>query len=85
MGQDRVHGEAAFMAARCCFWVGRKQFFFEKKNQKTFIPFGNGPIDPVWCASGAKVFWCFFSKKNCFLAFFRGGAACAAIVTRVRL
>jgi two-component system cell cycle sensor histidine kinase/response regulator CckA len=35
---------------------GRKQFFFEKKNQKTFI-------------SRAKVFCFFFSKKNHFLPF----------------
>jgi hypothetical protein len=41
-------------------------FFFEKKNQKTFV---------LWmtpgetCApDGAKVFWFFFSKKNDFLA-----------------
>jgi len=40
-----------------------KQFFFEKKNQKTFIRFGlglSGEAQPRL----AKVFWFFFSKKN---------------------
>ncbi len=45
---------------------GSKRFFFEKKNQKTFIRLA-GPAavsrDP-WI----KVFWFFFSKKNCLLA-----------------
>jgi hypothetical protein len=53
--------------ALCRDLGGRKQFFFEKKNQKTFSRFG------ARCRSGrvnqrAKVFWFFFSKKNCFLA-----------------
>jgi hypothetical protein len=45
---------------------GRKQFFFEKKNQKTF--------DCLVCTElqrslqVAKVFWFFFSKKNYFLS-----------------
>jgi hypothetical protein len=49
----------------------RKQFFFEKKNQKTLICFGRQlylPWSPVAAGNGAKVFWFFFSKKNCFLA-----------------
>jgi hypothetical protein len=43
----------------------RKSFFFEKKKQKTFDfsvrrPGQRGAQQP-------KVFWFFFSKKNCFL------------------
>jgi len=44
-----------------------KALFFEKKKQKTFDYFGvglsreNGP-------QFVKVFWFFFSKKNCFLS-----------------
>ena len=29
---------------------GRKRFFFEKKKQKTFYPFGITGHWPVWCA-----------------------------------
>jgi len=44
---------------------GRKQFFFEKKNQKTFIHLGGWS---VWRArKGSKVFCFFFSKKKFFL------------------
>jgi hypothetical protein len=42
---------------------GRKHFFFEKKQQKTFIHFGfgfSGEAQPKL----VKVFWFFFSKKN---------------------
>jgi hypothetical protein len=46
-------------------------FFFEKKNQKTFIPHGRIPRrGPGHRATGVrqtgkqKVFWFFFSKKN---------------------
>jgi hypothetical protein len=46
---------------------GRKDFFFEKKKQKTFGHWAE-PYD--WRArKHAKVFWFFFSKKNCFLPF----------------
>jgi hypothetical protein len=42
----------------------RKQFFFEKKNQKTFICFSISP----WPAGGApneqKFFVSFFQKRN---------------------
>jgi hypothetical protein len=45
--------------------MGRKQFFFEKKNQKTFALF-----EARRCYSRVsqreKVFWFFFSKKNTF-------------------
>jgi hypothetical protein len=41
----------------------RKQFFFEKKNQKTFTHGTHG--------QQTKVFWFFFSKKNCFLPSFQ--------------
>jgi Brp/Blh family beta-carotene 15,15'-monooxygenase len=45
--------------------TGSKQFFFEKKNQKTFTQLGarSRPAHALI----AKVFWFFFSKKNCFL------------------
>jgi len=42
---------------------GKKVFFFEKKKQKTFTP----SLWPQARAQQAKVFWFFFSKKNCFL------------------
>jgi hypothetical protein len=43
---------------------GRKQFFFEKKNQKTFAYWARacGPSE------GVKVFCFFFSKKKTFLS-----------------
>jgi len=44
-----------------------KAFFFEKKKQKTFDYFGfglSGERGPKF----VKVFWFFFSKKNCFLS-----------------
>ena len=44
---------------------GRKVFFFEKKKQKTFTIWGRacGSAEP----KRVKVFWFFFSKKNCLL------------------
>jgi hypothetical protein len=45
-----------------------KDFFFEKKKQKTFDYFGCGLSG--WAQPRlAKVFWFFFSKKNRFLTF----------------
>jgi peptide/nickel transport system permease protein len=46
----------------------RKQCFFEKNNQKTFIRWRgrtDGATSPARAAL-LKVFWFFFSKKNCF-------------------
>jgi len=40
-------------------------FFFEKKKQKTFIPW-LCRLSPA-PSEGIKVFWFFFSKKNYFL------------------
>jgi hypothetical protein len=62
------------------FWRGaarasgtaRKHFFFEKKKQRTFIRCSPLPVqqcDLEAARKQTKVFWCFFSKKNCFLAF----------------
>jgi hypothetical protein len=46
---------------------GRKQFFFEKKNQKTFTSLGSlYPERPK--PKGAKVFCFFFSKKKTLLS-----------------
>jgi len=42
---------------------GRKQFFFEKKNQKTFAYWAR----PCGQSEGVKVFCFFFSKKKTFL------------------
>jgi hypothetical protein len=42
----------------------RKDFFFEKKKQKTFA---NGPGLSGSVRQVTKVLWFFFSKKNCFL------------------
>jgi hypothetical protein len=47
-----------------CGMLDRKVFFSEEKKQKTFIfwyPY------PVQLRQQTKVFWFFFSKKNCFL------------------
>jgi hypothetical protein len=41
---------------------GSKQFFFEKKNQKTFDYLAR--VLPQHPLIIAKVFWFFFSKKN---------------------
>jgi hypothetical protein len=41
---------------------GRKQFFFEKKNQKTFAPLPS--LSGEAEAKHAKVFCFFFSKKK---------------------
>ena len=52
----------------------RKRFFFEKKNQKTFLSYAvetrTLPDAPSgrFNGQGTKVFWFFFSKKN-FLLF----------------
>jgi hypothetical protein len=64
----------------------RKSFFFEKKNQKTFpgaarrlfwaaslVPSAAGIRGYERAKHPGKVFWFFFSKKNCFLAFLKGG------------
>jgi hypothetical protein len=45
-----------------------KQFFFEKKNQKTFIHFERVPVVPAASTDRTKVFCFFFSKKKYFLA-----------------
>jgi len=42
---------------------GRKQFFFEKKNQKTFAYWAGA----CGQSEGVKVFCFFFSKKKTFL------------------
>jgi hypothetical protein len=51
----------------------RKYFFFEKKKQKTFtldaIPDASAMAPDLGAGEGVKVFWFFFSKKNCFLPF----------------
>jgi hypothetical protein len=49
---------------------GRKQFFFEKKNQKTFAPFGRSltaapPSDSA--PKEQKFFGSFFQKRTSFL------------------
>ncbi len=40
-------------------------FFSEEKKQKTFMLLSQ--ISPATYAKETKVFWFFFSKKNCFL------------------
>jgi hypothetical protein len=44
-------------------------FFFEKKNQKTFVCLGTtvSVVSGSGKGEGIKVFWFFFSKKNIFL------------------
>ncbi len=54
--------------------VGRKVFFFEKKKQKTFDHLGSAL--PQARPQVAKVFWFFFSKKNCLLLTVSGLAGC---------
>jgi hypothetical protein len=43
----------------------RKTFFSEEKKQKTFMSLSR--FYPATYAKDIKVFWFFFSKKNCFL------------------
>jgi hypothetical protein len=54
----------------------KKQFFFEKKNQKTFANWPRSPRLDLpsgpWCQL-AKVFWFFFSKKNTLPSFVTPG------------
>jgi hypothetical protein len=51
-----------------------KYFFFEKKKQKTFIQWLSERVDIISSAlfvastKRAKVFWSFFSKKDCLLS-----------------
>jgi hypothetical protein len=69
---DRAVMPAPSIIARLVTGMGiqkeaeRKQFFFEKKNQKTFACLTR------WVSSirfgKIKVFRCFFSKKHCFLS-----------------
>jgi hypothetical protein len=42
----------------------KKQFFFEKKNQKTFVLGAMGVVATTAHAPGAKFFCFFFSKKR---------------------
>jgi hypothetical protein len=63
--------QAALVAAVMeidCMPLGRtKQFFFEKKNQKTFVRLGGAyPAKPK--PKQTKVFCFFFSKKKTFLS-----------------
>jgi hypothetical protein len=44
-----------------------KVFFSEEKKQKTFRSLSR--FSPAAYAKETKVFWFFFSKKNCFLSF----------------
>jgi hypothetical protein len=45
---------------------GRKAFFFEKRSKKLcYLGVRQPGRTPEW----PKVFWFFFSKKNCFLSF----------------
>jgi hypothetical protein len=46
---------------------GRKQFFFEKKNQKTFVCYGQHPIGSLEASAGRneeKLFASFFQKRS---------------------
>jgi hypothetical protein len=51
------------------WWMGEgKDLFFEKKKQKTFAHLASVfPGESEFRI--VKVFWFFFSKKNCFLAY----------------
>ncbi len=56
--------------------VGRKDFFFEKKKQKTFVTWAGRSHDLALHV--AKVFWFFFLKKNALaFGFVTALAACA--------
>jgi hypothetical protein len=78
----RVTGALRSLSARGCFEARatytnppgdrhtgevRKYFFFEKKKQKTFAYLVNAAASSSVRAKRIKVFWFFFSKKNCFL------------------
>jgi hypothetical protein len=49
-----------------------KRFFFEKKNQKTFIRWSLAPRPVRLRTKWIKVFWFFFSKKNRFSCLYQG-------------
>jgi hypothetical protein len=59
----------------------RKQFFFEKKNQKTFVSFSTGRVAAVARTTRAEVFCFFFSKKKYFLSSY---PATSRVHTRLR-
>jgi len=44
--ETKFQGFGADLGSRSCLLKGRKQFFFEKKNQKTFIPLRAPPQQP---------------------------------------
>ncbi len=63
-------------------------FFFEKKNQKTFASLearqGARAAGAKTPPKPKKVFWFFFSKKNCFLPYERPPGGQAAALCRSR-
>jgi hypothetical protein len=65
------HGRAAGPAKRDCargdIVIEGKNFFFEKKKQKTFANLAAASPDKL--GQYPKVFWFVFLKKNCFLPF----------------
>ncbi len=70
---------------------GSKAFFFAKKKQKTFIPAPLRMLQFLQKKLGAgrcgeiKVFWSFFTKKDCLLAFFLALATTAQAQTYATL
>ena len=63
--RQQTPAAVAGLGRRCAREVERKAFFSEEKKQKTFV---TAVADsPARHNPGPKVFWFFFSKKNCFL------------------
>jgi hypothetical protein len=58
----KIHGSRRWSTSAAS---ERKVFFFEKKKQKTFACLAAASQERL--SPGVKVFWFFFSKKNCFL------------------
>jgi hypothetical protein len=69
MLQCSVLRQSPVRALACWIKCRRKQFFFEKKNQKTFILLSAASEHIKETLNLlSKDFWFFFSKKNCLLA-----------------
>ena len=66
--QDLAETAASLLSFRIRVGKKRKQFFFEKKNQKTFTRFEYSSWLAVASTKQTKVFCFFFSKKKYFLA-----------------
>jgi hypothetical protein len=61
-----IIGDVAVLPGSGVKQAGRKQFFFEKKHQKTFVRFARSPFEPGFLQPGATIkgFLLLFFKKE---------------------